>query len=178
MRVRSASNEARPPVVQAEESEGTTLVLLKSKLPDDLPTQAVMPATSSVEIGAESADTDSASHAPALPMLRSAPLPKTLAPAVRNTGSLDAKYIPPRAIVRTSPAYPEFAKSSHVEGDVMLLVSISSTGKVRNAKALRGNTLLAAAAENAALGWRYAPGRRNGVAVDSQMQVLVRYRLQ
>jgi outer membrane biosynthesis protein TonB len=60
----------------------------------------------------------------------------------------------------------------------MLLVSISSTGAVRNAKVLSGNTFLATAAENAALHWSYAPGLINGVASESQMQIVVRFRLQ
>ena len=141
-----------------------------------LQTQTVVPAAAAFTI---TAIASTAIHTLTLPTLRDAPpaLP-IYAPATRIVGSFETNYVPPRAISRPPPAYPDFAKSSRVEGDVMLLVSISSTGAVRNAKVLSGNTLLAKAAENAALHWNYAPGLSNGVPIESQMQVVVRFRLQ
>jgi TonB family protein len=125
------------------------------------------------------ADAASATASPIqLPALKDTPPRLIAAPAMLKSASSEVNLVPPRAISRRPPVYPDFAKSSLLQGDVMLLVSISSTGAVRTAKVLSGNALLAKAAEDAALHWSFTPGLRNGIAVDSQTQVLVRFRLQ
>jgi periplasmic protein TonB len=148
-------------------------------LPENLPqTQTVVPAAATFTI----TDTPPAlaspvTHALTLPTLKDPP-PSTSGPAMRIVGSSQSSYVPPRAISRRPPVYPDFAKAVRLQGDVMLLLSISRTGDVQNATVVNGNRFLAAAAEDAALHWSYEPGLRNGIPTESQMQVVVRFRLQ
>jgi general secretion pathway protein A len=175
------SNERLPPAVRASNVEERLLALSQPRLPDNLlQAQTVMPAALSFTItDSPAARVSPAIHSLTLPTLKDAP-PALLisAPATRIVGSSKSSYVPPRAISRPSPVYPDFAKSARLQGDVTLSLSISRTGEVQNAMVLSGNTLLASAAENAALHWSYAPGLSNGVPVESQMQVVVRFRLQ
>ncbi len=171
------SNQRRPPAVRASNLEERLLALSQPSLPENLlQTQTVVPAAASFTI----TDTPTAIAFPAiqtLPTLKDPPL-LISAPATRIVGPSESNYVPPRAISRHPPVYPDFAKSSRLQGDVMLSLSISRRGEVRNAAVLSGNPLLAAAAANAALRWSYAPGLSNGLPIESQMQVVVRFRLQ
>jgi TonB family protein len=73
-----------------------------------------------------------------------------------------------KAITKVKPVYPPEAKRSNVEGEVEVLVVISETGLVIEAKAVKGNPLLRRAAVDAARKWVFSPTRLNGVAVRAE----------
>jgi TonB family protein len=178
----AGSNGGRPAAVRTNNLEERLLDLSQPQLPENLlqPQTVMLAALSFTSTDTPTAIVSPAIHALTLPTLKDAPPPPLLtsAPATRIVASSKSTYVAPRAISRPAPVYPDFAKSSRMQGDVRLLLSISRTGEVRNAMVLSGNTLLASAAENAALHWSYVPGLSNGVPVESQMQVVVRFRLQ
>ncbi len=58
---------------------------------------------------------------------------------------------------RVAPVYPEVAKRLKVEGIVTLAVTVGADGKVRETKTIRGNRMLAIAAEDAVSRWKFAP---------------------
>ena len=59
---------------------------------------------------------------------------------------------------RVAPIYPEIAKRMRIEGAVKVEVKVDPTGKVTGARALNGNRILSAAAEEAVRKWRFEPG--------------------
>jgi TonB family protein len=177
----SSNHQRHAAEIRVNDLQEKLVALSQSRVPDNvLQTQTEVPAAAPFTItDTPIALTSIVSHSLNLPILKDKPSALVIsAPAVRMESSSTSSYVPPRAISRPPPIYPDFAKASRLQGDVMLLVSISSTGAVRNAKVLSGNTFLATAAENAALHWSYAPGLINGVASESQMQIVVRFRLQ
>ncbi|HLK67623.1 MAG TPA: TonB family protein [Bryobacteraceae bacterium] len=78
-------------------------------------------------------------------------------------------------ISKRDPVYPEEARRAGTKGIVELVVTIASDGHVKTARTLRGDPLLAKAAEDAVLQWRYKPTLLNGTAVESQSQVFVNF---
>lgn len=89
-------------------------------------------------------------------------------------------YMPPQFRLRYEPAYPVEARARHLEGVVMLLVSVDATGCVTNARLLSscGHALLDRAALTAVTSWRFEPARQDGVAVAAQVEVPVRFRFE
>lgn len=67
------------------------------------------------------------------------------------------------AIRRETPAYPEAARMAGVTGEVVVKVVVNEDGKVTEAKALSGPSLLKHAAVVAARGWRFRPFRLKSV---------------
>lgn len=88
-----------------------------------------------------------------------------------------ASYFPPKAISQPAPAYPEVARTVKTTGDVLLIISISSSGAVYKVDVLKGNSLLVAAAENAVKKWKYSPAVSNGKPVNSQVTVTFQFRM-
>jgi TonB family protein len=61
-----------------------------------------------------------------------------------------------------APVYPEVARQAGIEGDVVLRVYVSSTGRVTDLKVLDGPPILARAAAEAVQQWQYQAPRMNG----------------
>lgn len=59
---------------------------------------------------------------------------------------------------RVSPIYPEVARRMKVSGMVTVEATVDAAGKVEGAKTIAGNRLLAPAAEDAVLKWKFEPG--------------------
>ena len=96
----------------------------------------------------------------------------------RGNGSTG--YMPPQFRLRYKPAYPVEARSQHLEGLVLLLVSVDATGCVTSTRLLSscGHALLDRAALTAVTSWRFEPARQDGVAVAAQVEVPVRFRFE
>ena len=75
------------------------------------------------------------------------------------------------------PAYPALARAAHVEGIVIIEATIGPDGKVQDARVLRPNPLLEAAALDAVRRWEYTPTLLNGIPVAVVMTVTVDFRL-
>ena len=85
------------------------------------------------------------------------------APIVRIGGSIP----PPQKIVDVRPVYPADAEQAKIQGVQILEVSISPSGDVLDARALRGNYALVRAAMDTVLQWKFSewPGPERRVMV-------------
>jgi protein TonB len=77
-------------------------------------------------------------------------------------------------VSRNLPDYPALARQRGAHGDVRIEATVDEQGAVVSVKVLSGDPVLAAAAKNAILKWRYKPAMLNGhpIAVQTQIQVL------
>jgi len=67
---------------------------------------------------------------------------------------------------RTPPKYPEDAKQARIEGDVLLTAIIARDGSVQQLDVKSGHPLLASAAVEAVMQWKYQPTLLNGQPVE------------
>ena len=102
-------------------------------------------------------------------------LPTFAAPSVPIRAGGDVK--PPRKTKDVRPTYPEIARAGKVEGVVIIEATIGPDGRVQNARALRSNPLLEAAAIDAVRQWEFTPTLLNGMPVAVIMSVTVDFRL-
>jgi TonB family protein len=80
-------------------------------------------------------------------------------------------------IVSRVPAYPESAKMSGVEGDVVMQALISKEGTVKRLHVVEGDSRLRSAAEEAVYKWRYRPYVLQGRPVEVATTVTVNFNL-
>jgi len=62
-----------------------------------------------------------------------------------------------KTVQRVAPAYPEIAKSMKLSGKVRILAKVAPSGKVVSTEIVGGHPVLARAAADAVLQWRYEP---------------------
>jgi periplasmic protein TonB len=79
-------------------------------------------------------------------------------------------------IYKAVPVFPPTARAANTEGEVVVEVTIDGRGEVIAAKATSGPVLLRAAAEEAALKWKFRPGTRNGTPVQTSQTILFNFR--
>jgi periplasmic protein TonB len=89
------------------------------------------------------------------------PAPQASPQTVRVGGDIK----PPVKTKNTLPTYPPVAKATHIEGVVMLDVTIGTDGKVKDVKVLRSVKGLDDAAVAAVRRWEYKPTTVNGQPV-------------
>lgn len=82
----------------------------------------------------------------------------------------------PVLIKHVHPEYPPDAKKSHIEGTVLLCVTIGKDGHVR-VGATRGPKELVPAAVKAVQQWRYRPFLANNQPVEADTTITVNFRL-
>jgi TonB family protein len=82
-----------------------------------------------------------------------------------------------RAISLVEPVYPEDAKSQGIEGTVKLHVVVGGDGSVQNVELTSGPALLAKAASSAIREWRYAKTLLGGQPVETEQDVIVKFRM-
>lgn len=80
-------------------------------------------------------------------------------------------------VSKVPPEYPAHAKEQHIEGPVLLQVSIDKEGNVANLQLISGHPLLAPAAIDAVKQWKYRPYLLNGEPIEVETQVLVNFTL-
>jgi TonB family protein len=80
-------------------------------------------------------------------------------------------------IVSRVPAYPEFAKQSRIQGEVVMQALISKDGMVKRVHVTEGDSRLRSAAEEAVSKWRYRPYVLNGQPVEVATTVTVNFKL-
>ncbi len=97
-----------------------------------------------------------------------------------ENGSRVAGYVPPRFLLRNKPLYPMNARAQHLEGTVLLLVSVDAAGHVTSTNVLRscGHEILDRAALAAVRSWRFDPARQDGAAIAARVEVPVRFRFE
>ncbi len=86
---------------------------------------------------------------------------------------------PPTIIHQERPTYPDIARDSRVEGDVVLLVYVDEQGKVRNAvvQSSPGLPALDESAREAAMKCTFTPARQQGKAVGVWYNIVMQFRL-
>jgi TonB family protein len=69
------------------------------------------------------------------------------------------------ALVKVQPMYPAIAKQINASGEVQVAITINESGRVIEAKAVKGHPVLRAAAEDAARKWVFKPTLLDGKPV-------------
>ncbi len=82
-----------------------------------------------------------------------------------------------RLIQMRKPDYPPAAKAKHIEGSVLMDVSVGNDGRVKAVHIRNGNPLFMIAATEAVREWIYAPATVNGQRVPSEIPVTLRFTL-
>jgi protein TonB len=98
-------------------------------------------------------------------------------PPVNRTYRTGGAIREPRKIRDVPAIYPEAARAARIEGIVILEATIDERGIVTDARVLRSEPLLDAAALTALRQWRYTPTLLNGVPVRVLMTVTFRFGL-
>lgn len=91
-----------------------------------------------------------------------------------------ARSARPHTLSNPAPAYPEAARRARQEGLVLLEVAVSSEGRAArvDVRDSSGYPILDRAAREAVRDWRFQPARFGAVAVESVVEVPVRFRLE
>jgi TonB family protein len=76
------------------------------------------------------------------------------------------------------PVYPEEARAAHIQGRVVLKVTISLEGEVEKADLLSGHPMLVAAAIDAVKQWRYRPDLLDGQPAERETEAIVEFSLE
>jgi TonB family protein len=80
-------------------------------------------------------------------------------------------------VTRVPPIYSPEARSTRIQGTVVIKVLINQSGDVVSADLVSGHPMLAPAAIDAVKQWKYKPYLLNGNAVDVETQVTVNFTL-
>ncbi|MGA8307991.1 MAG: TonB family protein [Candidatus Acidiferrales bacterium] len=83
----------------------------------------------------------------------------------------------PKLINSVAPIYPASARSSGVQGDVVIDTTIDKTGKVVKMHVVSGPLMLRGSALDSLKRWKFEPSSLDGEPVDVQMQVTIKFRL-
>jgi TonB family protein len=97
--------------------------------------------------------------------------PSPLSAPARAEGAVQA----PKKVRNVNPVYPEAARRSRIQGQVVLEATISPTGCIRELAVLRSIPALDLAAFAAVSRWRYTPALLRGVPVPVIMTVDVNF---
>lgn len=79
--------------------------------------------------------------------------------------------VPGKLVYSVDPQYPSAARRAKIEGTVVLGLTISTGGKVKDVQVLSGTPMLADAAAHAARQWRYSMFKLQDQPVEGQAQV-------
>jgi len=113
-----------------------------------------------------------APQAPSAPApMPSAPAPAKTAPSAPVTSKLQGAQL----LSRRDPVYPALASKNNVKGSVHLLATVGTNGRVKAVKVVNGHPLLAQPAIDAVMQWVYKPTTLNGVAQESQVDVVLNF---
>lgn len=82
-----------------------------------------------------------------------------------------------KLVKKVTPAYPKEAKEKHIQGKVVLDVTISKEGHVTSVEVVSGPAELVQSAVDAVKQWEYRPTLLNGQPVEVQSNVWVNYTL-
>jgi len=117
------------------------------------------------------------------PLAEAPPPPKIAAPAappppaaprqIQVGGDVQAALL----VVQTPPVYPIAARQGRIQGTVKLMAIIGTDGKIKNLTIISGHPLLVQAALNAVRHWVYRATVLDGVPVEVNTDIEVRFGL-
>jgi TonB family protein len=119
-------------------------------------------------------------YTPDRPQAKNVPAaPEYPEPSIESVGAINVSpsVMDRNLIVSRVPAYPEFARTSRIEGDVVMRALISKEGTVERVHVMQGDSRLRSAAEDAVYKWRYRPYVLNGQPVEVATTVTVNFNL-
>lgn len=127
-----------------------------------------------------------APHAP--PPAKTAPSPRPAPqraagpaqPEMRDDAAVLPATVPPSAVHRPPPAYPERARARGWQGIAVVEVLVDQAGKVREAHLVTssGHALLDRAALEGVKDWRFRPGRRDRESVPMRVRIPIHFQLE
>jgi protein TonB len=97
--------------------------------------------------------------------------------AVALDGEPSVYEEPPTVTHAPDPEYPSAARGAGIEGKVILEALVGTDGRVRQVRVREGNPMLADAAREAVLRWRFRPARWNQKPVAAWVAIPVVFRL-
>jgi len=116
----------------------------------------------------------------ALPLAAPPPPPKGVAAAAVSEpkqitvgGDVEAAML----LQQVRPAYPAMARSARIAGNVRLKAVIGTDGRIKNLIAVSGHPMLVDAAMNAVRQWIYKPTVLDGMLVEVNTEIIVRFGL-
>lgn len=125
--------------------------------------------------------TQAAPPSPSAPLLEAAtrPRPTTAVSSTVTTGAVPSLRATPIYRVNPEPPYPATARRRRQEGRVLLAVRVTSQGRASRIelKQSSGFPALDEAAWQAVRGWEFEPARLGALAVESEIEVPVRFKL-
>jgi TonB family protein len=140
-------------------------------------------------VGLVDGDTQRATDASSQPTtVQSAPLSEKSEPGASADPSAASTVVPAairvsqgvkegRLIRRVDPRYPPAALLQRIEGSVVLQAVVGKDGRVRETKAVDGNSYLTQAALDAVRQWRYEPYTLNGEPIDMKTEITINFKL-
>jgi protein TonB len=78
---------------------------------------------------------------------------------------------------QVNPAYPEFARHAHIQGAVVLKMTVDERGQPVQVLVLEGHPVFHEAATQAARQWRFEPARLDGRPVMASFQLTLKFSL-
>ncbi len=82
---------------------------------------------------------------------------------------------PATLLFRKEPEYPKIAKQNGAKGEVKLVATIGTDGKVKSVRALSGHPMLQNAAKDAVRQWVYKPTLLNGSPVETETEIVFNF---
>lgn len=101
--------------------------------------------------------------------------PAPSAPAAKNTAPVGGNAQAAQLVERVLPEYPRVASQLGISGVVEMEATIDEHGSVTNVKVLKGDALLAKAAQNAVMKWKYKPATLNGNPISVSLAVQISF---
>lgn len=90
---------------------------------------------------------------------------------------LDPKVAATNIVTRVNPTYPALARQAHVQGEVQLVATVGTDGRLLNLQVVSGNALLVPAALAAVKQWVFKPAVVNGNAVEADTPITLKFTL-
>jgi protein TonB len=130
--------------------------------------------SAAVPVGVSSMPAPQLTSVPQAPAAAPQSTPVQAAGAAR-TNANDGKVQPAQLVTRKDPEYPQIARQSGAQGEVVVTATIGIDGKVKNVKVETGHPLLRNAAVTAVKQWVYRPTMLNGKAVESESRISLNF---
>jgi len=177
----AAPAEARPTTTPAKQFNTESLSQrLRPVRPTDLPDAPEVGGRGSGVVSAAVPVGVSAMPAPQLSAAPPAPVAPPQSTSVRaastaRTNTNGEKVQPAQLISKKDPEYPQIARQSGAQGEVILTATIGLDGRVKNLKVESGHPLLRNAAIAAVKQWVYRPTLLNGKPVESESRISLNF---